>query len=261
MGNNLPQHIKYCIKQIQYTNPIADIYFLTNLNVTIDNPKIKIIKTQDLIVPNIGNYYINHPDPLWRTAMLRLYYLESFLKQSKLENIIHFDNDVLIYENLNEIGNELIKHNFLITYADSQNYVLGFSYIKNANSLAFINEELLNLVVLGEQKLDKMLGSMTHEMILLKYINKDNKYINTLPLLPTDENYQNYHYCFDPSSYGQYLGGSKPEQSKFVGEQLIKNAIQVKIKNKKPILIWKNQEYKIFNLHVHNKKLQDFTLI
>jgi hypothetical protein len=96
-----------------------------------------------------------------------------------------------------------------------------------------------------------MIGSMPHEMRLLKYINDNNdqKFINLLPILPTDQNFINYGYCFDPSSYGQYLGGAAPEKALYIGAKIIEGKIKVEFKNKKPIIITNNQqEYKIFNL-------------
>lgn len=258
IGNDLPPHIKHCVQQIQKTNPNSHIYILTNLNIIINNPTITIIPTQKLIIPDIGNYYLHDPmGPLFRNAMLRLYYLEAFLHQYDIEDIIHFDNDVLIYENITTIADELKKHNFLITSFNPLNYVFGFSYIKNGASFAEINAKMLCLIVQGEKTLERLIGSMPHEMRLMQYVNTDHQ-ITLLPVLPTDKNFENFNYCFDPSSYGQYLGGAAPEADKYIGSKIIENKIQVLFDNHKPYVILGEKKYNIFNLHVHNKQLENF---
>lgn len=259
MGTHLPDHIKTCIQQIHATNPNNMIYFITNFTISCNEDYLKIISTSSLQIPDIGNYYLHDPmGPLFRNAMLRIFYLESFMKTYNIENVIHFDNDVLIYENISNIENELIKHNVILSCADSKNYSFGFSYIKNYISLNRINEQLYKLIIRGERQLQIDIGSMPHEMRLLNYINENNQYIDLFPILPTDHNYPLYDYCFDPSSYGQYLGGAKPEIDKFVGEHLISKTIEVLFQNKKPIINMNGQSYKIFNLHIHNKQLKDF---
>jgi len=257
-GSKWPKHIQYCIKQILYTNPCSKIYIITNFNIEHHEQIIHIPLTT-LTVPDIGNYYLHDPmGELFRNAMLRIFYIEAFLKQYNIKNIIHIDNDVLIYDNINKIENELIKHDFLMSCADPLNYSFGFSYIKSDKSLYEVNNQLLNLIIQGENSLEKQVGGMPHEMRLLNYINQHKKYIDILPILPSDNNFNNFNYCFDPSSYGQFLGGAKPETDKYVGSKLIENKISVEFKNNRPILIMNNKEYNIFNLHIHNKKLQEF---
>jgi hypothetical protein len=120
--------------------------------------------------------------------------------------------------------------------------------------------QLHELVIQGEKPLEQMLGSMPHEMRLLNYVNtiNDKKLINLLPIFPFSENFPNYGYCFDPSSYGQFLGGRAPENTHYIGRELIAGTIQVNFIDKQPRILYSGQEFKLFNLHVHNKKLEDF---
>jgi hypothetical protein len=259
IGENLPSHFPYCVQQIQKTNPTCPVYIITNLNIDINEPNIKIISTNSLNIPDIGNYYKYDPmGPLFRNAMLRIFYIESFMIKYNIEDVIHFDNDVLIYENILEIKEELEKENFYITPATTIDYIFGFSYIKNYQTLSKINIKLYNLIIQGEKNLEKIIGSMPHEMRLLNYVDQEEHNINLLPILPSDKNFNNFKYCFDPSSYGQYLGGRKPEYDKYIGKQIIENNIKIFIENKIPYVFMNNKKYKIFNLHIHNKKMKDF---
>ena len=98
IGSQLPSHFKYCVQQIRKTNPISPIYIITDTtNISISDNNTFLIPTSELQVPDIGEYYRYHPvGPLFRTSMLRLFYLESFLIKYKIQDIVHFDNDVLI---------------------------------------------------------------------------------------------------------------------------------------------------------------------
>lgn len=260
IGNQLPSHIKHCIKQIQHTNPLCNIYLITNI--ALDRVgDVKIINTANIKIPNIGTYYQNDPmGALFRTAMLRLFYLEAVSLQFNIQNIIHLDNDVLIYDDINAIRYELQKHSLCLTSPNEKECVFGFSYIKNHKSLETLNAELLKLIRLGEHTLEKHIGSMPHEMRLISLINNNynNKLITKLPTLPTAPAYKNFKYCFDPSSYGQHLGGKPLEiHHHDIDEQIYRNQLAIEF-NKVPIIKTPTGNHRLFNLHIHNKKLENY---
>ena len=279
MGNELPDHFKYCVRQIKYTNPNSNIHIITNLNVSDDS--VQIINTKDLSVPDIGDYFMGDTyELLWRTSILRLFYIQDFLSKSNIEDIIHFDNDIVLYKNLDEYKDRFSKFNFLITPRRETEYVFGFSYIKNANSLFNLNEHLLYLVRRGNKELEKMLGSFPHEMRLLNFINQKNnmKFIDHLPVVPSgpgSDNFDLFEICFDPATYGMHVGGSHmlgphnpyyvptpdwhgTEKHHYAGEQIASNKIKVIFEGKIPKIIYNNNVYEICNLHIHTKKLEDF---
>jgi hypothetical protein len=266
LGNDIPDHLKYCVRQIVFSNPNSKIYLITNLATSVNHPNITVVNANTLAIPDIKSYYLHHPmGPLFRTSMLRIFFLESFLNQSNLEDIIHFDNDVLIYENLDSIIENLKKYDFLITPSFETEYVFGFSYIKNSKIIREFNAQLLALVLKGEDVLEPMVGTMPHEMRLMHYVNEQNhmKLISHLPTTPeglSSDNYNEFNICFDPSSYGQNLGGRAPEMSHYIGRRIIANEIKPIFIDNKPKIIYKEQEYKLCNLHIHNKRLGDFTL-
>lgn len=282
IGDTLPGHIKYCVTQILNTNPNSKIYIITNLNIETQNKNVICVNTANLYAPDIGTYYINDTySSLWRTSVLRLFYIEDFLRNTNIQDVIHFDNDVLLYRNLNKYIDIFKKFNFLITSHFEKEYVFGFSYIKNSNSLTEINKQLLSLVRRGETQLLKDIdckGSMPHEMRLLCYINEvnNNSLIDQLPVTPFgpgSNNFNLFNACFDPSSYGKHLGGSHEhtqrnsnfvstsewtgtEKHHYVGRCIINDNLKVKFDNKLPTVIVKNISYDIINLHIHTKELQ-----
>jgi hypothetical protein len=262
IGSPLPEHLQYCVKQIQHTNPGKKIYLITEPKQSVPDG-IEYVDRTDLIVPDIGSYFYNKPMSeriLFRNAMLRIFYLEAFMKKYNIENVIHFDNDVLIYCNVDEITSCLAIHDLLMTAHNEKQYVFGFSYIRHHNCLETINKKLLSMVHLHETVLHDLVDDFPSEMRLLKFINAihDNKLIDMLPILSCNSAYGDFQYCFDPSSYGQYLGGLAPEQHHYIGREMIAGNLKVFIKNKLPYGSYNGREYQIFNLHIWNKKLEEF---
>lgn len=261
-GKNFPKHVSFCINQIKKTNPNCSIYFITDNSGCVDDDKIKIINTSELAVPDIGNYYINDVfSDLWRNAALRLFYIEAVIEKYNLENIIHFDNDVLIYEELSTLKSVFERFNICITSHFEGQFVFGFSFIKNNNSLKLVNQHMLELLRLGEKELVKIIPDcMPHEMRLLGYINSKLNLIEPLPIFPGSKNYSAFNMCFDPSSYGQFIGGRAPEANHIIGKEIIDKKIQIgfNINDKKPRGIYNSTPFNICNLHIHSKQLEKF---
>ena len=63
-------------------------------------PQTNKIKQDDIFKGTIfeGN-------PLWITSLLRIFYLRDIQKKLNLKNVIHFDNDILIYKTYEELNN------------------------------------------------------------------------------------------------------------------------------------------------------------
>jgi len=284
--SGLPGHIKYCIKQIQHTNPETKIYFLTNLN--IEQPpdnNIVIVDIRELEVPDITNYFA-HDIPehvqLWHTSVLRMFYLEKFLEKYNIRDIIHFDNDIVLYSNLKKFENIFKEFNFLITPHFETEYVFGFSYIKNNKALIDVNKNLLELVRLPFSELQQRVNhECPHEMRMLNYINTSNNMnlIDHLPVVPTKDGSDNiklFNTIFDPSTYGKHVGGSHeliPKNKHYVptdnwngteihhyaGKQLFDKSIEIDFVDKIPYLRCNNgKKYDIVNLHIHTKELDKF---
>ena len=138
-------------------------------------------------------------------------------------------------------------------------------YIKKSNSLRKLCKELLDLAKLGEIELEKKLNSMPHEMRLLGYIqNKTKNYITSLPVSPYQPGnnlYEDFKGVFDPSTYGQFFGNNRTIKDVDIN-RFADRYINVKVNpkfNKIPTLeVYNNNEIPIFNLHVHNKKLNEY---
>ena len=269
-GNNLPQHIKVCVDQIKKTQTNYKIFLLTDLKITSSND-VNIIDINQYSIPlNEVTYYKGHQDPLWRAAFERLFYINEFINHRNLTNIVHFDNDVLIYKNIADVSNLLNDNvpNIGLTPHKENELVCGFMFIKNSNSLEVVCKELLNLAVIGEDKLEEMLQSMPHEMRLLGHLQNnvlEKDVITSLPVSPIDPGnnlFDIFQGVFDPSSYGQFFGLDNtihPDgANRFIDRHINKELVPV-FDRYEPYVVWKNnKEIPIFNLHIHNKHLERY---
>jgi hypothetical protein len=262
-----------CIDQIQKTQTNYKIYFLTDLIIT-NTGDIDIIDINQYTLPlTDATYYTSHADPLWRTALERIFYINAFINHYNLTNSVHFDNDVLIYKNITEISTLLQDHipNIGLTPHKKHELVCGFMFLKNSNSLEVVCEQLLKLVVLGEVALERMLNSMPHEMRLLGYLQDnilDPDIITTLPVSPLEPGnnmFTLFDGVFDPSSYGQFFGNNNeihPDNAnRYIDRHINKEFVPVFDKNTHtPYIQWGDKQVPIFNLHIHNKKLHEFNI-
>jgi hypothetical protein len=92
--------------------------------------------------------------------------------------------------------------------------------------------------------------------------------VKYLPILPFDfpeDGFERLGVVFDGASYGQFLGGTQDPSSvgfyaphhHFIGHNIGNNKINVKF-DRYPKVLYDDKEYKILNLHIHSKKLENF---
>lgn len=263
----IPNHLIDCIKKIrQYSN--IPIHLLTDSDITHD----------DLIVTNINKYnefnWLNNLDyfrgndslsHMWRTSCFRMFYIQRLMQDLNLENVLHFDNDVLLYEKPENIIEKMIGRYgaFAVTAHSHDEIVLGMSFIKNSNALSSVVDFIKNEFQLPSRDLRNKYGGYPSEMRLISAHGN----CEFLPILPEGltaqrytNNYSNFNSVFDPSSYGQHIGGTfsekKPgwfgthqEIGKFIGN----GAIRVVFEDRNPYLVYQGNRIKINNLHIHSK--------
>jgi hypothetical protein len=253
------KHLDFCINNILNVDSKNTIFLCTDNNFK-PKDRLTIIPKQDLKIPDLKQFLKNDPNPLWFTALLRIFYLNAFLKTIKLP-VVHFDNDVLCFYSFDKILKFMTAPGVYITPHKTTEFTFGYSYINDLNKFDALCESILNIINLGEQNAKKLTGDNIHEMRLLGYCGKD--LITKLPVYPSVETYNEF--IFDPSSYGQYIDGTpnghKPnfiDPKQLVGSMLTdKDEI---IFDKVPKLIHNSKEYNIFNLHVHTKNLTKYAL-
>ncbi len=275
----IPLHLKYCVEQYYKFND-EKLYLLTNKENRVKN--VNIIPIEEYHFDKIDEFnslYNYDSNNFWTVAATRLFYIENFMKKNNIENVFHFENDVLIYEDISNIKDKFVKNydNIAITTGGPDKSMTGFMFIKNYKSLSMMSDFFVDTLrrygIAGTQRKYGM--DMVHEMSLMKFygVEKGDEFISNLPILPSGEfskHFDLFDSIFDPATWGQFVGGTRNEgpgakpQDHYIGQLLIKNPNynviwKVDDKNRKiPYFKFDGNEVRINNLHIHSKNLKNY---
>jgi len=201
----------------------------------------------------------------WMLTSLRLFYVYEFMKKYNVDDVIHLENDVVIYYNCEELNNYFNKNYIYIPFD---------SYNRNIASIMYIpNKDIF------KETLDNY-DNNKNDMENFAYIQKTTNLIQNLPIFIkneelTDEqkfvcnNSDIFPFIFDAAAMGQYLGGVDPRNDSNNTIGFINETCVIKYNNnkiwfeeihgiKKPFILIREQKIPIFNLHIHSKNLVNF---
>lgn len=244
---------------------LTNVYLFPNFDKYKDDSRVKVIGVESL---NDSYRYYERTNldkgfrnGFWALASMRFFYIYEFMEQVKIDNVIHLENDVLVYYNCDEIADS----------AGKQHVYLPFDcYDRNIASIMYIPSASVFRRILDQYDLT------INDMENFVQISKRCDLIQRFPIFPANAytateiqfvstNHQKFGYLFDAAAMGQYLGGVDPRNQPgdtkgFVNETCVikYNAYNFIWENKKPYIIINNMKFPIFNLHIHHKNLQDF---
>lgn len=202
----------------------------------------------------------------WTLTSLRFFYLHACIKQYNLTNVIHLENDVLIYH-----------HPSVITQRCNPQYLyIPFdTYQRNIASVVFIPNHSIFEQILNHYDFSK------NDMENFRAIREKTGLIKSFPIFPLEyaktdeeqfvsENFGDFGgVVFDAAAIGQYIGGVDPrnisgDTSGFVNETCVIKYNQYRIiwetydGKRLPYLVIDGYLYPIYNLHIHSKNLKKF---
>lgn len=153
----------------------------------------------------------------WISTTARFFYIKIFMQLLKLQRVFHIENDIMLYEDLNEVyrkfnkhAEDLAKHN---AYSDEMNEIGGSVGSKNTCNKIWTVQDAPDRVVPSIlffpnwESVADLTQFITDQVIQSHVFQNDmnilGKYPNKicLPLFP------NWEYQFDGAAIGQYLGG------------------------------------------------------
>lgn len=314
LGENIPPCLFTVIKQARYLSTDCDIFLLIDRSCFLhlqdsynDFFFTEKIQLQDLDqIPLseehsrfLENNKINPhlTDGLWFYAFERFFYLFDFIKQRKLQNIFHLENDSMLYVDLREIFPYFEKANIRLA-APFQSVVCAipcFVFVKDASSLQPFIEHMLF-------EMQNYKGTAAHNAIndmrvLASFYQKfGNNYITPLPTLMPE--YGSYHckqkslhrdvnetpldflsmnnslfsnYLFDAATLGIYANGGDRKYFPNSGPGMLSSRslfnpyffnftwLEDAKGRRVPSLSFKEKSYRIANLHFHSKMPEGYT--
>jgi len=310
IGKTLPQYIYDSIYQTILVSPNTKIYVILddslipsfrgnismfNLNMYLQTPininmhveciPISILKIPDTytaFIDNLPEETKKFRDAFWISTTARFFYIESLMELFKLTNVYHIENDIMLYENLNDIT---VNKNTMYMVKDSLNRVIpSILFIPDCSHLNRLNRHMIQTL--------KQSNSLMNDMDLLGSYKG-----NHVAYFPFDFK-NNSSFIMDGAAIGQYLGGIDPrnipnfvnknsiEQDLltinnptigFINEtctfkpntvQIFKKGLHISNINIPIALFYGQQEFnnmidlkQINNLHIHSKQLYQFSSI
>lgn len=239
---------------------IVDRIFIDNLKG--HNSSIKIIDADSLNTNFDSKSLLNKEfrNGFWNNTSKRLFLVYEYMKLTNLEDVIHLENDVLLYSNMKYKFEEKIY----ITMDSKKRCIPGIIYIPKYNLFTkliqnydFTNNDMINLAL---------------------FYNNNKEIVKTFPIIDDsigncmyNENFQEFDSIFDGAAIGQYLGGVDPRNIPGDSTGFINETCEIKYDKYKFKWIKKGNYYFPFieindkliainNLHIHSKKLVNFTI-
>jgi len=180
------------------------------------------------------------------------------MKRRNLLNVIHIENDIMIYKNFDDLPFDDLYSLQLIM--DSKNRCIP--------SLLFIKD-----VEIMEKYISQISLNMNDMETLAAFYNSKKYNVNTLPIIdkgPWSNQFDRFNGIFDGAAIGQYLGGVDPRNQEGDTRGFVNETTEIKYNCY--TFIWKkikslyypylinddSKEIPIFNLHIHCKNLNLF---
>lgn len=200
-----------------------------------------------------------------RHCFKRFVYIYGYMKSFDVDNIVHIENDVMLYTNVDRLRSVFETDIHLIVDAETR-CVPSFMYFKN--------HELIGECL--RSHIDWRDPSANDMVFWAKCQKHHPDRITKLVITPFDDNYKENIGIFDGAAIGQYLGGVNPENLSdqnsytkgFVNETCMVKYDQFAFSWKqeeasglwRPVMVYddNNKCAYINNLHVHSKHLENF---
>lgn len=203
----------------------------------------------------------------WMLTSMRFFYIYSCMKKYDLENVIHLENDVLVYYNCSVLMDKLDTKYLYLPFDTFSRNIASIVYIPNH----MMFKEILDRYDSGKNDMENF-STIMRQTNLIKnfpiYISDASDSSSTSECAFVSQNYDRFKCIFDAAAMGQYLGGVDPRNQGgntvgFINETCV-------IKYNIYRFLWKDEDIRrpylevdgtvvpIFNLHIHCKDLNRF---
>lgn len=294
--DDFPLHMYQCISQIRKFNPHNKLFIILNKKnrrysklllksyyckveyledfKTTDRHKI-FRKKNKLKNKGLGNF--------WEYTTERFFYIEELIIKYELENVVHMENDVLLYTSMNSLVSIMMENyqHLAVTQDNDKRAIGGIVYMHNKESIA----DFTSFIVSTEMQFNDM-------ELLATYLNERRaKGDYNLPVVPNNyifhdelvnkngdrpkrkeiyyNNYIKFNAIFDAAAIGQYLGGidkihSLEDTRGFINETAYYDPSKFDYiwseneTGRVPYAKYHGEMIPIINLHIHSKQLADF---
>jgi hypothetical protein len=301
LGNTLPIYWYDSVKQSRLFNKSCPIYLIANksalnkrhpLSYKFSENSVTLVEIESLTKSKKHEEFINITaldkkwrDGFWFYASERFFVLDDFAQQFGVTDIIHLENDNMVYVDFTHLMPLFKKYYPGIggIFASDERCIPGLIYFADKK----ITHELISLFnKLACKGIDDMhtIGRFYHEksydgainmlpVIMPEYISSYGLKTATgkIPVKPYQysSHIEEFNSIFDGAAIGIYMGGYDPRNNKLgpgsIHPHTVFNASLLKFEwhtdreeRKIPFAIFAGKAYRINNIHVHCKNLKPF---
>lgn len=293
IGDQVPAYTDIAISQARLFNPHAKITLLSSRQglkrflALKEQMNLQLRSYDDLPKSALHREYqrrCSETSLFARYTSERFLYLWDLIESDSLKNIFHLENDNMLYANLEPLLPHFQKQypGIGATFDNEKRCIAGFVWIADGKAMK-------NLAQYFVKKSSKRLLDMR---VIADYRREfSTEWIDALPIIMpqyaahyplrspsnhiTDrpESYSNhfeiFQAIFDAAAIGQFLGGIDPihqnNEPGFINESCLFNPSLLHYQwgvdeqgRRVPHAAFLGHFYKIINLHIHSKRLQEF---
>ena len=271
--DNFQDYILINIKQLillnhHYIYVITNYIFFNKFNEYRN--RIKLIAVEDL---NDSYNYTSKTildksfrNGFWVHSSSRFFYIYEFMKKYNINNIIHLENDVLIYYNTDLLIDKIDNNCIYLPFDSFDRNIASIMYIPNHNILKEVldNYDISKNDMYNFSSIMKKTNLINNFPIFISNISNNNEEYNFVT-----KNYEKIGFIFDAAAIGQYLGGIDKNNDSNDTTGFINETCVIKYNNYKfilryheniikPFILFEEKYIPIFNLHIHSKNLNKF---
>lgn len=286
LGEIFFPYINICISQIELFSK-AEIYLVTaRRHFSLIQGNVTLVAIEDVVLSDDHRYFLEvnklnkkFRGGFWRFASERFFYLDEVVCQLNLRNVFHFENDVLIYNDLENIHSVLLKNGIeaASTFDNDSRCIPGYVYFADRTVLRELVGFLCNnrtgrndMLLLSE--FSRNLGSLDYLPVIPDFYKEELKSMSgqvSSQRSKYSERFKIFESIFDAAAMGQYLGGVDArngirdeyfinESASYQVNKFLFAWVRDSLGRRCPLAVYDGREIKINNLHIHSKRLRDF---
>ncbi len=298
IGRELPGYLETALNQARLFNQDCPIYLVANREALLRfspktaDPLLVQVSCESLDQTAEHRAFIQRSNldkqwagGFWNHATERFFYLYDLMVEHHLEHVFHLENDNMLYADVQELLPLFQRYypGIGATFDNEERFIGGFVYIRNAPRL---------------QPLVAFLAAHAHEgryemQVIAQFKEEsDRKQIDYLPIVMPEytaahplispaghraraarlfsNHIEAFSSIFDAAALGQYLGGQDPRNGPshpgFINESCLFNPSLLSFEwerdqkgRRVPYAIYEGRKCRINNLHIHCKRLHEFS--
>jgi hypothetical protein len=291
-----PEYGYDCIEQVRLFNPRERIYLIASdecgaVDATrLESSHCDLVRVGGLKTTARHRFYRSTNllkrkghGGFWLFATERFFLIEELMRTRGLEDVVHLENDVLLYLPLAGILGALrtLYPAMAVTRDHDRRCMASFLYIRNPEAISRF-DTYISFNILARMKNDmQLLSGFSRQLsgsllpLVPPWYDKIVGLTNTKGERPRDPNSYSCNFealgsIFDAACLGQYIGGidtihSKQDTRGFVNETSYLNPSKGEIAwrtdelgRRRPFFTIDGKEAAIANLHIHSKELAKY---